>query len=1158
MCRLSAVHFSKVEIKHYSAMKKSNYSIAILALAVIAPAFSSCENEEYDVEDLNTEVTLVSEGLTLPLGTTKQLTLKNMLSSMDEDMLQVLDGGAYALRINDELSLGDQLPALDEMIEIPDVEFSQKTTFSLSEIDSESLSIDGQEFDYSFELAEEGLVPDVVVPEIFVEEEQHMGIWEYGKSAREMEVEVADVHLMTGKLFSLPAGLSDAVEGDITIGDLPEAVVEPVSVNVVVKSEAPEGITNISDVKMTESSMMKITLSVQNSFISKGNIVPDMNLDLGGLITLEGDKESIDIDDDFILDEDNGYSATKTYHIETVNIAESDWEESVLEMKRAVEVSGKAVLKAAVTNADKIAAATGGMSLKVDVEFVDVAIESVEMDIDDIEVTEKMEIPVALEDIALPEGVKNVEKVVFKENSHLDLVIKLENISEIAGMETTLKTLEMIFPEEMTVRDAVDGKLVFSDIDLSKGLTKEIHVDQITFPAPVNGKISYTADVKVNAVMVAGGRICSADVPYTEESDGIFLIDAESHFEIDDYYVEIDGLEHELEVEPQEFTYELPDGIADIGTFSIVPEGSPVLVVELELPQTSLAVEAAETGLCISFPEFLRFKDVDSSYGFDAKTNSIVLKGQLPEKINLPIDRVTVTPKVDDQTGKYYAGGSINVDGAVAVASGTVTGKDVEAIASSSISVKATVPSIVAEEILFEHFEVAMNESFDFEILKAGTLPEEVKGVSSVVLSDVEATIDVAVKNLPDLGTDPSVDFVITLPEMLVLDKDDARVKDGTVTVSGKIRNGKVDIAPIGISAIDLSGYDFSSGKDLTGVISIEGCISADNPELDLESLKDDMILTVEAGIKDIEIARIEANVAYEIEGIDEQVALTGLPDFMKGEDFVLDLANPHLIIKAKTNMGIPVKGDLMINPVIGGVINEDGQIKASISLPYTETASETDSVMFWFGGDKSRCPADYTFVEADINKLIRRIPDELQLSLTAGTDQNISCVVEPSADYTLDIEYDFVIPLEFGEDLHIEISDTLDGLPDILGQILEKNAVQLAGSITSSLPLALEMKIDMLDLNDKVIPLDKDAVQTISACGSNGEAAKSPLNLTLDVKKGASVAGLSSLKLTFTVTSPNLTGIPVDECDYVQADIKLALPEGITVDVADLNSDQN
>ena len=278
----------------------------------------------------------------------------------------------------------------------------------------------------------------------------------------------------------------------------------------------------------------------------------------------------------------------------------------------------------------------------------------------------------------------------------------------------------------------------------------------------------------------------------------------------------------------------------------------------------------------------------------------------------------------------------------------------------------------------------------------------------------------------------------------------------------------------------------------------------------------------------------------------------------MKGEDFVLDLANPHLIIKAKTNMGIPVKGDLMINPVIGGVINEDGQIKASISLPYTETASETDSVMFWFGGDKSRCPADYTFVEADINKLIRRIPDELQLSLTAGTDQNISCVVEPSADYTLDIEYDFVIPLEFGEDLHIEISDTLDGLPDILGQILEKNAVQLAGSITSSLPLALEMKIDMLDLNDKVIPLDKDAVQTISACGSNGEAAKSPLNLTLDVKKGASVAGLSSLKLTFTVTSPNLTGIPVDECDYVQADIKLALPEGITVDVADLNSDQN
>ena len=1140
-------------------MKKINCSSAIIALSVIAAALSSCENEAYDVENVNTEVTFASGGLTLPLGTTKPLTLKNLLSDMDEDMLQVLDGGAYALRINDKLSLGDQLPDLNDMLEIPDVTFRQETSFSLSEIDSESLSIDRQEFQYSFELAEKGLVSEFVLPQFFIEHEHPMGIWEYGKSAREMSVEVIDVHLLTGKLFELPAGFSSVVNGEVSLGNLPEAVLSPVSVDLVVKSEVPEGISDISDVKMAASSMMKITLSIENSFLSKGDIVPDMLLDLGGFITVDGDKESIDIADDFVLSEKNNYSASKTYHLETVNVTEEDWNGRLLEMKRPIEVSGKVAVQNPMTNADKIAAAASGMGLRVDVEFLDVAIESAAMGIEEVEVTEEMDIPVALDEITLPDGVMNVEKLVLKESSHLDLIIKLENISNIAGLKTRLKKLEMIFPEEMKVREAVNGKLILTDMDLSKGLKQIIHVDEIAFPDPVNGKISYSADVSVKAVMTAGGQICSADIPYTEDSDGKFIVDAESHFEIDDYVVVIEGLKHDLEIEPQDFTYELPDGIADIGTFTVIPEGSPALVVELDLPKTALEVEAAEEGLSISFPEFLRFKNVDSSYGFDSQTNTILLEGKLPEQIVLPIDKVTVTPEQDPQTGKYFAGGSIKVDGTVAVASGMVTGKDIAEIASSSASVRAMIPALTADEVLFEHFEVAVSESFDFEILKAGALPEEVKAVSSVVLSDVEAVIDVAVKNLPDLGTDPSVDLVITLPKMLVLDQNDARVKDGKVSISGKIRDGKIDIDPIGISSIDLSEYDFGSDRDLTGTISIDGTISAENPELDLESLKDDMIISIGAGIKDINISRIEANVDYDIEGINEKVKLEGLPDFMKGDGFVLDLANPHLIIKASTNLGIPVKGDLLITPVIDGAVYEEGQIKASAALPYSDTASETESVMFWFGSDRSKCPSDYTFVEADINKLIRRIPDELQLSLVAGTDPDVNCVVEPSADYILDVEYDFVIPLEFGEDLHIEITETLEGLPDILGQLLEKSPVQLTGSITSSLPLALELDVEMLDVNDKIIPAEKDAVQAISPCGANGEAVETPLDLTLAVKKGTSTAGLSSLKVTFTVTSPNLTGIPLDEDDFVQADIKLALPDGITLDIADmLNSDEN
>ena len=96
-------------------------------------------------------------------------------------------------------------------------------------------------------------------------------------------------------------------------------------------------------------------------------------------------------------------------------------------------------------------------------------------------------------------------------------------------------------------------------------------------------------------------------------------------------------------------------------------------------------------------------------------------------------------------------------------------------------------------------------------------------------------------------------------------------------------------------------------------------------------------------------------------------------------------------------------------------------------------------------------------------------------------------------------------------------------------------------------------MQIDMLDADKKVMPVEKTAVQAISACNSDGSAVVTPLELAIDLKEDSSVADLAALKVTFRVTSPNYTGIPVDEADFVQADLKIAVPDGLTVDIAEL-----
>ena len=1136
-------------------MKRLNYSIvaAVAFAAILSSALVSCVNEEYDVNDLNTEVTLVEKGLTIPLGSTKQLALKDLLSGLDEDMLQVLEGGAYAFRISDSLSLGDQLPDLTDIIDIPDVSFANKTSFSLSGLDMESLSIEGQTFEYSFGLADEGLMPEINVPAVKEKHENKTKVWEYGKAARDMKINLGDDKTLTTKpLFALPEmNVTEKVE----VNGLPEADVAAEELKVIVKAESPEGISEISDVMMGKGSAVSVKLSVVNSFLAEGTVLPAMELDLAGLMTLEGDKSKIVLGDDFKLDKTNGWTASKDFAVKKININAEDWdEEGLLELAKTFVVSGKAAVQKAAVDPESLASydKTKGMSLRVDIGFKDMTIESMMMTLDGIDpVKEKMEIPMDMSDLVLPEGVKSVDRVEFTEASVLEMMVKLNNLN-IKGLDTELKSMTMTFPKGFKVREAVDGKVEFSG-DLSDGLDQKLHVEQIDFPAPVDGKIVFDGNVTVEAEVTIGGRINSADVPYTEDKDGSFIFEAVSDLEIEEYYAQIEGLEHKLDMEPEEFIYELPDGISDIGTFVVIPEGNPVMEIDLNLPETSLKVQAAEGGLNISFPEFIRFRNVDPSYGFDAKTNSVTLKGELPEKIQLPIEKVVVSPKYDAVKDAYYAGGQIAVSGAVALPAGEVTGSDVEGIVESEASVSAVVPDLKASEVAFEHFAVKVEESFEFDIFKAGDLPEEVVSVSRIDLADVSVTFNVAVGNMPDLGVEPAVNLMITMPDIIVLDEADKRVDGNVVTVSGKIKDGKIAIDPISVKAIDLSGFDFSAGKDLVGKISLSGSIEAENPEIDLDSLDGDIVIDLKAGIKDIVIEKIEAIVDYQIDGINEKVELTGLPDFMKGDDFVIDLANPHLILKVNTNMGIPVAGELQINPIIAGVLDEDAQIKANVVLPCAEDASQTKAVVFWFGADKSKCPADYTFIEADINKLIRRIPDELEITLTAGTDPDRSCVVEPSADYVLDVEYDFVIPLEFGEDLHIEISDTLGNLPAIMGQLLEKNSVQLAGSITSSLPLSLELNIDMLDDDFKAIAMEKPAKLAIAPCASDGSATVSPLDFTLDVKDGVSVKGLSSLKLTFKVTAPNFTGVPIDEADFVQAELKLAVPDGVTLDFAEL-----
>ena len=96
-----------------------------------------------------------------------------------------------------------------------------------------------------------------------------------------------------------------------------------------------------------------------------------------------------------------------------------------------------------------------------------------------------------------------------------------------------------------------------------------------------------------------------------------------------------------------------------------------------------------------------------------------------------------------------------------------------------------------------------------------------------------------------------------------------------------------------------------------------------------------------------------------------------------------------------------------------------------------------------------------------------------------------------------------------------------------------------------------------LLDADGKAIEMEKPVVQSISSCNSDGTPAVSPLELLLDVKNGDSAYKVDALELSFKVTAPGFPDMPVAEDDFVQADLKVNLPEGITIDLGN-DSDEN
>jgi hypothetical protein len=1151
-----------------------DYKSLIRSFAAVAAVFSfiACVEEEYEVSEdrINLEVGLFQEGLTAPLGSTDFVSMRDLLEKFypeHKDWLKIADG-AYAFNMKDTFSLTDSLKNLQELIDIPDVAVSKDIEFALEGVDVSDMVVGPFGYEYSEYLSDVVDVPEISIPQVSGDYGFSAGLNEY--VPEDMDIDLPAMSYETS--FATITGnvnIPESLRNDNPIQVSPDKVFDgagagltlstgfgPLTHTLSFEVALPEGIKSVEDIVLGENARAVLAVELRNSFFHGGKIKPHMDLDLHDVFSIEGSEDG-HIVTDFSIDAAGG-RMVKEFGIGSLVFGEGDWQTDAqgrLVLKKTVdlEVSGSIAYDGVTTTTNLLAGASAmDTDISLSVEFVDFAIEDAVMEIEPLVLDWEKDILFDLPAIKLPEGVKGVNYLKFATGSGIDVAIDVSNV--ISGLGLSLESLEITFPDEIDVKGAVNGKVVFSDDDLKDGFEDRIVFRSISLPKPTGGVISFNESLKVKAVTRAEGVVCSSELPVNASDDLKVDVSFASDLEIDDYSVSVDGLGVDINIS-EEFSAVLPSEMKDMGTVTVRPEGSPAIVIDVELPEVGIPVVASREGLKMIFPTMLELGTLPSKYNYDKEENSICIYGELPDHIELPIESISVTPAVDEADGSCYAKGVVKVVGGLSFSTKDLSKAKVEAITApgTKAAVRISIPELKPSTLSLDSYSSAISQEFEIEFLKPGDVPEEVVAVETIGLDDVCINLSLDASALPDLGdADLVVDLSVDLPDMVVL-ADGQQDADGNLKITGKLdKDGMIKVNPIRIEALDLSGVDLSKGIKET--ISVEGSVSISDVSLDVDEWlgKDKKHKVVfDASIKDIAVSDISAKVNYQIDPVEETLDLTGIKSTLSDNNLNLsiDISHAHLALDLLTDLSVSASAYVELVPYHGAKAGDP--VTVSLEVEGAEPGSVPRNTKFWLGDSEECCPAGYQFKKVAILDALNPIPDSVQVKFLAGTDPDALCAVDLKKNYTLEAEYALEIPLAFGEDLRIEYRDTIEVDPGVINAVLEVGNLALTGKAESSLPFDLSFEARMLDENKHEVEFaDGSGVLKISG-SPDGSPVSSDLKFMFVKKEGVKLPDVAAIEVMFSISSAG-DAVRMRPDSYVKAELQVLIPDGVSVDLKD------
>lgn len=272
----------------------------------------------------------------------------------------------------------------------------------------------------------------------------------------------------------------------------------------------------------------------------------------------------------------------------------------------------------------------------------------------------------------------------------------------------------------------------------------------------------------------------------------------------------------------------------------------------------------------------------------------------------------------------------------------------------------------------------------------------------------------------------------------------------------------------------------------------------------------DHVVFTIGYGLDDFEVKSFSGRIRYRLDGLAiDPVNLTDIPDFLKGGETNIEMANPQIYLQINNPVGdVPL--DLSTGLTLTAQRNGLSDLRYTLDRPvvidhaygvagpYNFVLSPSsnnlnvpdmfDSHLQWYQfstlGSLLATPSSWTE---------KGIPDRIAIDLTdAGVpEQDVNGFVIPRTLPAARGQYEIVAPLALNDGSHVIYTETRDGWSDDDLDKLTVTRLVLTAHAKNNCPVSLQLT---------VVPIDTDGHELDAKVQSNTLEANTETELTIEL----------------------------------------------------------